>query len=124
MKILKQSSLLCVCASDSCPVDAGRVAETESADHRACRATGGHEVSRVSLVCRDHRASAVKPAKRASLESKAQKATLACRESLAQRATLASKARRAIPACKATLAPLACKAQRATPDRSGLMSLS
>ncbi len=62
MKILKQSSLLCVCASDSCPVDAGRVAETESADHRECRATGGQEVLRVSLAYQDHKASADKPA--------------------------------------------------------------
>ena len=68
MKSLKQSSLQCACESDSCPVDAGGVAETESADHRACRATGGHEVSLESLVCRDHKASADKPAQVVSAE--------------------------------------------------------
>jgi hypothetical protein len=49
-------------------MDAGRVAETESEDHRDCRATGGHEVSLESLVCRDHKASADKPAQVVSAE--------------------------------------------------------
>ena len=39
-----------------------RAAETESADHRDCRATGGQEVLRVSLACQGHKASADKPA--------------------------------------------------------------
>ena len=44
------------------------MAETESEDHRAYRVSGGHEVSLESLACRDHKASADKPAQAVSAE--------------------------------------------------------
>ena len=61
MKSLKQSSLLFVCAPDSCPGRGGRAAETESGDHRDSPESGGREVFRERrgrVASQDHRESA------------------------------------------------------------------
>lgn len=46
MKSLKQSSLLCVCAQDSCPGHGGRAAEMESGDHKDSPVNEGRVVFR------------------------------------------------------------------------------
>ena len=48
MKSLKQLSLLCVCAPDSCPGRGGRAAETESGGHRVSPESGGRVVLRAN----------------------------------------------------------------------------
>ena len=48
MKSLKQSSLLFVCAPDSCPGRGGRAAEMESGDHRDSPVNEGLVVFRVN----------------------------------------------------------------------------
>jgi hypothetical protein len=46
MKSLKQLSLLCVCAPDSCPGRGGRAAEMESGDHKDSPVNEGRVVFR------------------------------------------------------------------------------
>ena len=61
MKSLKQSSLLFVCAPDSCPGRGGRAAEMESGDHRDSPVNEGLVVFRVNwdrVASQDHRESA------------------------------------------------------------------
>ena len=48
MKSLKQSSLRCVCAPDSCPGRGGRAAEMESGDHRDSPVNEGRVVFRAN----------------------------------------------------------------------------
>ena len=66
MKSLKQSSLLFVCAPDSCPGHGGRAAEMESGDHRDSPVNGGLVVFRANpgrVASQDRRESAGSPAR-------------------------------------------------------------
>ena len=70
MKSLKQSSLRCVCALDSCLGREGRAAEMESGDHRDSPVNEGCVVFRANrdrVASQDRRESAGSPAREGSM---------------------------------------------------------
>ena len=120
MKSLKQSSLPCVCAPDSCPGRGGHAAETESGDHRDSPESGGSVVFRANRdreARQDRRESAERMVRWGSVAPLAMEGPKVHRETPERRVQWGTQDFRVRRERRA------CKDRRETPDRSGLMSL-
>ncbi len=120
MKSLKQSSLRCVCALDSCLGREGRAAEMESGDHRDSPVNEGCVVFRANrdrVARQDRRESAERMVRWGSV------APLAMKEPKVHRETPERRVQRVNRDFRVRRERRVCKDRRETPDPSGQMSL-